>query len=404
MNENSADFFLTRKDEGQNNPTAANFLAAGHFTVDVYSGFLNPIMPFIAAKIGIGIAITTMLMSISYLLSSLMQPLFGFLSDKYKRRFFIIFGLILISVFNPLTGVATVPWMLGLFIVLGNLGNGFFHPQATGFSFLFSKGVESSRIGRFLTLGTLGFALGPFLASSIVNFFGLESLPYTSIFGVILALFFVKYVPKISHIKVEKETTKFYEAFQEVVRDKTTRILIGLSMIKSLVSIVYCLLLPFLWKQIGYGVFEIGTIISIYTMAGALATYISPRLEKIIGTKKVFILSLVLVAPITSVMFLTLHSIPLLSVSMFVLLGFVSFLSSTLNMVLAQRLHPKIKSMISGFIGGFSWGAVGVLLSFFGYIAQKIGIIWLLSGISIIPLIYSYTIFKISDTILVKGK
>ena len=89
--------------EEQNNPVAANFLAAGHFTVDVYSGFLNPIMPFIAAKIGIGIAITTMLMSISYLLSSLMQPIFGFLSDKYKRRFFIIFGLILIAVFNPLT-------------------------------------------------------------------------------------------------------------------------------------------------------------------------------------------------------------------------------------------------------------------------------------------------------------
>ena len=68
--------------ENQNNPVAANFLAAGHFMVDIYSGFLNPIMPFSAAKIGIGIAISTILMSISYLLSSLMQPIFGFLSDK----------------------------------------------------------------------------------------------------------------------------------------------------------------------------------------------------------------------------------------------------------------------------------------------------------------------------------
>ena len=390
--------------EEQNNPVAANFLAAGHFTVDVYSGFLNPIMPFIAAKIGIGIAITTMLMSISYLLSSLMQPIFGFLSDKYKRRFFIIFGLILIAVFNPLTGVATMPWMLGLFIVLGNLGNGFFHPQATGFSFLFSKGFEGQRIGRFLTLGTLGFAIGPLAASSIVKWYGLESLPYTSIFGIILALLFIKYVPKISHIKDEKQTVGLFDAFKKIVKNNTTRILIGLSMIKSLVSIVYCLLLPFLWKQIGYGVFEIGLIISIYTLAGALATYTSPYLEKKIGTKKVFILSLVFVAPLTFIMFLTLNSIPLLSISMFIILGFMSFLSSTLNMVLAQRLHPEIKSMISGFIGGFSWGAVGVLLSFFGYIAQKIGIIWLLSGISIIPLIYSYAVLKIPNEILVKGK
>ena len=70
--------------ESQNNPAAARCLAAGHFILDTYSGFLNPIMPFIAAKIGIGIAITTTLMSISYHLSSLMQPLVGFLSDKYK--------------------------------------------------------------------------------------------------------------------------------------------------------------------------------------------------------------------------------------------------------------------------------------------------------------------------------
>ena len=60
--------------------------------------------------------------------------------------------------------------------------------------------------------------------------------------------------------------------------------------------------------------------------------------------------------------------------------------------------------MISGFVNGFSWGAVGVLLSFFGYIAQKIGIIWMLSGISLIPLIYSLVILKIPDTILVKGE
>ena len=388
-----------------NNSIAAKYLAAGHFILDTYSGFLNPIMPFIAAKIGIGIALTTMLMSISYLLSSLMQPLFGFLSDKYKRRFFIITGMILISIFNPLTGIAFSPWVLGLFIVLGNLGNGFFHPQATGFTFIFSQGEESRRMGIFLTMGTLGFAFGPFLASSIVKWFGLEGLPYTGILGIILAILFFKYIPKISgEITDSRKNVSLKSALTEILRSNITRILIGLSMIKSLVSIVYCLLLPFLWKQIGYGVFEIGIIISVYTLAGAFATYVSPKLEKKIGTKKVFILSLVLIAPTTAVMFLTLHTLPLISVSMFVLLGFIAFLSSTLNTVLAQKLHPNIKSMVSGFVNGFSWGAVGVLLSFFGYIAQKIGIIWLLSGISLIPLVYTIAILKIPDTILVKGE
>ena len=387
------------------NITASRYLAAGHFTLDTYSGFLNPIMPFIAAKIGIGIAITTVLMSVSYLLSSLMQPLFGFLSDKYKRRFFIIFGMILISVFNPMTGIATIPWVLGLFIVLGNLGSGFFHPQATGFTFIFSQGEESSRMGIFLTMGTLGYAFGPLLASSLVKSYGLEILPLTSIFGLILAILFFKYIPKVSDKKIKNENNiSLKSALKEVLGSGVTRILIGLSMLKSLVSIVYCLLLPFLWKQLGYGVLEIGVILCIYTLAGALATYISPKIEKKIGTKKVFILSLVLVAPITLIMFLTLHNFPLISIFMFILLGFIAFLSSTLNTVLAQKLHPDIKSMISGFINGFSWGTIGVLLSVFGYIAQKIGIIHLLGIISVIPLLYSFVVLKIPDDILVKGE
>ncbi len=386
------------------NPTATRYLALGHFTLDTYTGFLNPIMPFIASKIGIGIVVTTMLMSISYLLSSLMQPLFGFLSDKYKRRFFIIFGMLLISVFNPLTGVAIAPWMLGIFIVLGNLGNGFFHPQATGFTFIFSKGEESRRMGIFLTMGTLGYAFGPLLASSFAKYFGLESLPLTGIFGIILSILFFKYIPKISDIKDDKPKISFINTLKEILSSNVTKILIGLSMLKSLVSIVYCLLMPFLWKQLGYGVFEIGVIISLFTLAGAFATFISPKFEKKLGTKKVFLLSLTLVAPITFIMFLTLHSIPVVSVLMFILLGFISFLSSTLNTVLAQKLHPNIKSMISGFVNGFSWGAVGVLLSFFGYIAQQIGIINLLSLISVIPLIYSIVVLKIPDEILIKGE
>ena len=40
-------------------------LSLGHFVTDAYSGFLNPIMPFIAAKIGISMAIATVLISIS---------------------------------------------------------------------------------------------------------------------------------------------------------------------------------------------------------------------------------------------------------------------------------------------------------------------------------------------------
>ena len=66
-----------------------NITSLGHFVIDAYSGFLNPIMPFIAAKIGITMALATVLISISNLTSSLSQPFFGFMADRWQRRFFI---------------------------------------------------------------------------------------------------------------------------------------------------------------------------------------------------------------------------------------------------------------------------------------------------------------------------
>ena len=41
------------------------WLAGGHFVNDIYTGMLNPIMPFIAVKIGISMAVATVILTVS---------------------------------------------------------------------------------------------------------------------------------------------------------------------------------------------------------------------------------------------------------------------------------------------------------------------------------------------------
>ena len=71
------------------NKKATWTLALGHFSIDSYSAFINPIMPFIALKLGITLTLATTLISISHLCSSIIQPLFGYSADILKKRFFI---------------------------------------------------------------------------------------------------------------------------------------------------------------------------------------------------------------------------------------------------------------------------------------------------------------------------
>ncbi len=53
--------------------------------------------------------------------------------------------------------------------------------------------------------------------------------------------------------------------------------------------------------------------------------------------------------------------------------------------------------MISGFIGGFSWGIVGVFLPLIGFVAQNAGIIKTLVIISFIPFVLSYFVRYLPD-------
>ena len=65
---------------------SVTWLSLAHFTTDTYSGFLNPIMPFIAANLGISMGIAALIMSISQLISQLIQPVFGFFADNIFKR------------------------------------------------------------------------------------------------------------------------------------------------------------------------------------------------------------------------------------------------------------------------------------------------------------------------------
>ena len=81
---------------------------------------------------------------------------------------------------------------------------------------------------------------------------------------------------------------------------------------------------------------------------------------------------------------------PVLSMTIFALIGFTTMLAQPVTLVLAQKTLPKYKSIVAGFVNGFCWGVIALLMSVLGAIAQKFGIINVLIALSIIPLFASY--------------
>ena len=367
-------------------------LSLGHFIIDAYSGFLNPIMPFIAAKIGITMAVATVLISISNLTSSLSQPFFGYIADKWQRRFFIFLGMLMASLFLSFLGIAHNIWTLALCIILGHMGVAFFHPQASSIVYSYSKTADCSKdISIFIAMGTFGFALGPAISSGITQHFGLEKLPLDCFVGIIMAFVLLKNIPKLSEIQIEKPKVSVYGALKAILKNKPVSILVGASIVKSFVVSSFPIILPFYWKSIGYSVANIGVILLVFMLAGALGVMTSPLLEKKVGIKNVFYISLMSVAPLGFIFYLS-KGDGILALVSFFLIGYVSLLASPVNMALAQKLMPEFKSMISGFIGGFSWGVIGILLPLISLLAEKTGFMNILFLMTLIPLMFAYFI------------
>ncbi len=373
------------------------WLGGAHFVNDIYTGFLNPIMPFIAAKIGITMAVATVILSMSHIFSSLLQPIFGYFADNIYKRAFIFWGLLFTSCFIPLAPASkSLLWMI-IFIILGSLGSSLFHPQALGLANKFSGQNTSKFLGIFIAMGTLGYSVGPLMSAYVAQFFGLNKMPVLSAIGIFWALIMFKFVPKMSNSVIKTDKFKLNTAFKRILSNKKLNILNVISMLKSLISTSCFILLPFLWKNMGYTPFFIGTALFIFIFVGGIGSLLSNKFEKIVGTKNVFYFSMISTLPLMLLFVLTYKTFPVFSFAVYFIMGFVTMLAVPVTMNMAQSIMPEYKSIIGGFINGFSWGIVALIMSLNGYVAQTFGITKVLLGVSFIPAVFSVFVKYLFD-------
>lgn len=373
------------------------WLGGAHFVNDIYTGFLNPIMPFIAAKIGISMAIATIILSMSHIFSSLLQPVFGFFADSIYKRAFIFWGLLMTSVFIPLAPASTAIFSMVIFIILGSLGSSLFHPQALGLANKFSGSDTAKFMGIFLGMGTLGYSVGPLMSAYVAQFWGLNHMPVLSLIGLCWAFLMFKFVPKMSDKITVKPHYNLKSAFKAILSDRKLNILNVISMLKSLISTSCFIFLPFLWKDMGYSPFFIGAALFVFIFVGGIGSMMSRKFEKLVGTRNVFYFSMISTLPLMLLFVLTYKTMPVLAFAVYFVMGFVTMLAVPVTMNMAQSIIPEYKSIIGGFINGFSWGIVALIMSLNGFAAQNFGITKVLLVVSVIPAVFSVFVKYLFD-------
>ncbi len=160
-------------------------VSLGHLSCDINGGALPAILPFLRSAFDLSYQATGGLMFAYACLSSMIQPLFGLLSDRFSKPWFIPLGVLLAG-----CGLAAIGWMPGYWgvfaaIGLSGVGAALFHPEGARFANAVSGQNKGTGMSLFSIGGNGGFVLGPLLATACLGAFG---LPGTTIFAVLAVM------------------------------------------------------------------------------------------------------------------------------------------------------------------------------------------------------------------------
>ena len=158
-----------------------------HFTGDFYSSFISPLFPLFIKKLSLPLAQVGIIAGLARFLAFIIQPSVGYLADRYSTRHFMLLGVLMPIIFIPISGIAPNFLILLTVVALGSVGSSMFHPSVTGLVPVYSGNKAGFAMSIFNTGGSLAFGLGPLFITWYAGKFGLSALPFTTVFGLLVA-------------------------------------------------------------------------------------------------------------------------------------------------------------------------------------------------------------------------
>jgi FSR family fosmidomycin resistance protein-like MFS transporter len=355
-------------------------LGLGHFTVDVYANLLPPLLPMFKQMYGLSYAATAGLTSIFAITSTLIQPIFGFIADRYGKKWIAALGVAWISILMCLLGIAPGYAAIVAIVAFAGLGSAMFHPQGAAMVPRVSGDHKGVGVSIFAAGGSIGYSIMPLIAVMIVGWFGLGSLPLLILPGLAVSFLLFKYAPDM-----EEDCAKNHIDLRQMLQCMG-RVKVPLGTLVTVVSLrswVCTGMITFIplyfalhfkgWSFMGYDVSYAapGFTLFIFLIANAIGGIVGGWASDKYGKKQVLVASFFCSVPFFYLAFTGPDMLvwPLMAIAG----GFIyaAFPSTVLQ---AQEMLPRTQGMAGGLILGFANGVGGLLVLLTGVISDRFGI------------------------------
>ncbi|XVU29073.1 MFS transporter [Actinoplanes sp. CA-054009] len=143
-----------------------SLLAAGHACVDVYQGAVAALVPLFVAERAYSYAAASGIVLAASLLSSVAQPVFGAITDRWAMPWLLPVSTVLSGAGIAVSGLSGSYALTLLFVALSGIGVAAYHPEAARVARRAGGGGHTG-MALFSTGGSIGFALAPLMVAGL---------------------------------------------------------------------------------------------------------------------------------------------------------------------------------------------------------------------------------------------
>ncbi len=369
------------------NKKALAILSAGHLITDINQGALPALLSYFKEALNLSYTTSGVILLSANLTSSIIQPVFGHLSDRRPIKWFLPFSPLIACLGMSITGLISSYSLLIICVIVSGIGIASFHPDGFKTAYFFTGEKKATGMSIFAVGGNLGIAVGPILALILVTSLGLKgtlSLIAPGILITIVLLF------NMSMLTAPVEFA--YKEGKKGVRTPLSKnqkiaflLLISIATVRSWTQMGLITYIPFYYINYLKGnPLYAGKLVSTFLFSGVLGALVGAPLADRWGHKKFLLMTSILSIPLLLLFY---YSSGLMA---FVILGFAGLvLLSTfaLTTVMAQVLLPQHLGIASGMMVGFTISAGGIGVTLLGAIADHWGVPMAIKAIFVLPFI-----------------
>ena len=342
-------------------------ISFAHFTHDIFSALLAPILPLLIDKMGITLTQAS-LFDIARKIPALFNPVLGIIAERTNAKYFVILAPAITAISMGLLGIVNSYFLALLLLFIAGISATFFHIPSPAMIKEFSGKESGKGMSYFMAAGESARTIGPLLAAAVISMWGLEGILRLSILGIIASIFL--------YIKLKDYTPKYKaKKFETAEIKKTLRkvspffIKLGSFMMLNYTSkFSLSLFLPVYLTQQGKSA-EFGAIaFGIMQAGGILGAFYGGRISDKIGRKKALLFQTI-GASLFLILFLITNSIFILP-----FLGFFLFSQSPVLLAFTHDLKTDTPNFINSLYMFINFGISSLIVLFAGILGEHLGL------------------------------